>query len=109
MGISPLAYAVLAALVCIYHLFHAQDFGHAPGESLHVVLFGFMGWWTYNGAGSFHEIVRTKGGSLMHLMNALEDLRKNYNVNFRLIIAVPAILVIAIIVAGIMAMQGSPS
>lgn len=103
MGILFLAYAVLVAIVCIYHLVHAQDLQHGVGELLEVILFSFMGWWTYKGADSFHAIVRTKGSDIMHLMDALEDLRKIYNLNFWLMIGVFAILFIAIIVAVIMA------
>ncbi len=101
IGFLYLAGAAFVALAGIYSLLNSPLM--AIGLFSEVAFFGFMGWWTYKGAGSFHAIVQTKGSDITHLMDALEDLRKIYNLNFWLMIVILSIWVIGIIIAVILA------
>jgi hypothetical protein len=77
----------------------------APVQSIvafaEVALFVFMGLWNYKGADSFQMIVQTEGSDVSHLMNALEDLRKIYNLQYWLMIVVLVLVALAI-VAGVL-------
>jgi hypothetical protein len=104
IGILYLVFAVILALLGIYVLLTAP--AESIGMILEVAFFGFVGWWTYKGAGSFYSIVRTKGSDITHLMDALEDLRKIYNLQFWLMIVLLILGVIAILISVILAAKG---
>lgn len=101
IGFLYLAGAAFVALAGIYSLLNSPLM--AVVLFTEVAFFGFMGWWTYKGADSFRAIVQTKGSDITHLMDALEDLRKIYNLNFWLMVVVLSIWVIGILVAVILA------
>ena len=74
-----------------------------PGQAIvafaEVALFGFIGVWNYKGAASFEMIVQTAGNDIAHLMNALADLKKIYNLQFWLMIVVLILIVVGIVAA----------
>jgi hypothetical protein len=72
-----------------------------------VALFAFMGLWNYKGAASFKMIVETSGNDIAHLMNALEDLRKIYNLQYWLMIIVLVLVAIGIIAAVLLMSSGA--
>jgi hypothetical protein len=59
----------------------------------------FTGIWTKSAATSFEMIVSSKGSDINHLMDALESLRKLYNLQYWLLIVSLIILVIGVIIA----------
>ena len=61
-----------------------------------------IGVWTNSASSSFKMIVQTAGQDIMHLMSALENLRKLYNFQFWLLV-VGLILVILFFLVGIVA------
>jgi hypothetical protein len=62
-----------------------------------VAFFVLVGLWNYRGAASFQLIVQTQGRDIANLMNALEELRKIYNLQYWLMIVVLALVALGII------------
>lgn len=63
-----------------------------------------IGVWTNNAASSFRMITSTQGNDVGYLMNALESLRKLYNLQFWLLIGgivLCILVVIAVLVGGL--------
>ena len=63
-----------------------------------------IGLWTNNAASSFRMITSTQGNDVGYLMNAIESLRKLYNLQFWLLIggiALCFLVVIAVLVGGL--------
>lgn len=63
-----------------------------------------IGLWTNNAASSFRMITSTQGNDVGYLMNAIESLRKLYNLQFWLLIggiALCVLVVIAVLVGGL--------
>lgn len=58
-----------------------------------------IGVWTLNAASSFKMIVETTGSDIAHLNNAIESLRKLYNLQFWLLIVTIIFFIIALILA----------
>jgi hypothetical protein len=100
IGVLYLACAVFVAFAGIDFLLCASLM--SIGFFSMVAFFGFIGWWTYKGSVSLQAIVQTKGNDVMHLMDALEDLRKIYNGTFWLMIVVLTIWLIGILITGIL-------
>ena len=59
--------------------------------------FGFMGWWTRRGAMSFQMIVDTEENDISHLMKALDELRKIYQLQVWLLAAMLGLVALTII------------
>lgn len=57
-----------------------------------------IGVWTNSASSAFKMIVQTAGQDIMHLMSALENLRKLYNLQFWLLVIGLALVVIFIII-----------
>jgi len=110
LGIVTIAMGALVGVCTLFVLINAFLPGLFIGGETAVVL--LIGIWTYQASKSFRMIVDTKGQDMMHLMSALESLRKLYNLQFWLLIAGIIIFVIAIILAVVvgagafMSMQG---
>ncbi|MEK7748606.1 MAG: hypothetical protein AAB269_00960, partial [Bacteroidota bacterium] len=64
-----------------------------------VALMVVMGLWMMNASSSFRMIINTKGSDINHLMTAMEALRKLYNLQFWLTIAVLALFVVGFLIA----------
>jgi len=63
-----------------------------------------IGLWTNNAASSFRMITSTQGNDVGYLMNAIESLRKLYNLQFWVLIggiALCVLVVIAVLVGGL--------
>jgi hypothetical protein len=63
-----------------------------------------IGLWTNNAASSFRMITSTQGNDIGYLMNAIESLRKLYNLQFWLLlggIGLCILVVIAVLVGGL--------
>jgi hypothetical protein len=97
IGILNLVFSGLMAIGGLFVLFKfpAQAIV-AFGE---VALFAFIGIWNYRGAASFQMIVQTTGNDIAHLMNALADLKKIYNLQFWLMIIILILIVVGIVAA----------
>jgi hypothetical protein len=100
IGVLYLACAVIVAFAGIDFLLSASLM--SIGFFSMVAFFGFIGWWTYKGSVSLQAVVQTKGNDVMHLMDALENLRKIYNGTFWLMIVVLTIWLIGILITGIL-------
>jgi hypothetical protein len=87
---------VCVGLMAVFALLTQFFAGLIVGAETAVVL--FIGIWSFQAAKSFRQIVDTKGNDMMHLMNALESLRKLYNLQFWLLIAGLVIFVLAIVI-----------
>jgi hypothetical protein len=96
IGIIYLVFGGLVAIGALWML--TQSLPSALVAILEVALFGFMGYWTVKAAGSFQMIVQTRGNDISFLMNALEELRKIYNLQVWLFIIVLGLLAIGIVV-----------
>lgn len=66
-----------------------------------AAFFAFIGWWTHRGASSFQMIVETQENDISHLMKALDELRKIYNLQVWLL-ALMLGLVVLTIIAGLL-------
>jgi hypothetical protein len=97
LGIFYMVVAGLAGLVGFATLVHG--FRTALMMFGETAFFAFMGLWTHRGAGSFQMIVDTQENDISHLMKAIDELRKIYNLQVWLL-AVMLALVVLTIVAG---------
>ncbi len=59
----------------------------------------FTGIWTKSAASSFEMIIFTKGSDINHLMDALDSLRKLYNLQFWMLVGAIALVAIGVLVA----------
>jgi len=96
LGLVYIVMGVCVGLMAVFALLTQFFAGLIVGAETAVVL--FIGIWTFQAAKSFRQIVDTKGNDMMHLMNALESLRKLYNLQFWLLIAGLVIFVLAIVI-----------
>ena len=95
IGILFLVFAGFAAIGGFFVLF--KSIPSAVSAFLEVALFGFVGLWTYRGAAAFHLIVQTRGSDISHLMDALEDLRKIYNLQFWLMVVILGLMALGVL------------
>lgn len=102
IGVFYLVFGGLAALGGIFIL--VQSLPQALIAFLEVALFAFIGLWHYRAAASFQMIVQTRWNDIMHLMKALEELRKIYNLQVWLMIIVIGLLVLGVIVGVLIAL-----
>ena len=102
IGVFYLVFAGLAALGGIFILM--QSLPQALVAFLEIALFAFIGLWHYRAAASFQMIVQTRGNDITHLMKALEELRKIYNLQVWLMIIVIGLLVLGVIVGVLIAL-----
>jgi hypothetical protein len=96
LGLVYIVMGVCVGLMAVFALLTQFFAGLIVGAETAVVL--FIGIWTFQATKSFRQIVDTKGNDMMHLMNALESLRKLYNLQFWLLIAGLVIFVLAIVI-----------
>ena len=93
MGVVGKILLVLAALVAL-----ATVFGEGPrGDLISAVLMGLVGMWTIRAARWFMEVVETEGEDISHLMAALGELFKLYNLQFWVLIVSLGLLVLGVI------------
>ena len=97
IGILNLIFAGFMVLGGIVVLFKFP--GQAIVAFAEVALFAFMGIWNYKGSASFQLIVQTTGNDIAHLMEALADLKKIYNLQYWLMIIILILVVVGIIAA----------
>ena len=98
LGILNLVFAVLIGLFSVYALFNDSPLTivvAGPQVAMLVVL----GLWMMNASSSFRMIVETRGQDITHLMTAMDALRKLYNLQFWLTIAVLIVFVIGFLLA----------
>jgi len=96
VGIFYIVIGVLLGLVALAMLFTIPLAG-----VVYVVAAVFeiiVGVWTTNAASSFRMIVETTGNDIGHLNNALESLRKLYNLQFWLLVVVIVLFIIGFII-----------
>jgi hypothetical protein len=97
IGVLNMVFGGLMAIGGFFVLFKFP--GQAIVAFAEVALFGFIGVWNYKGAASFKLIVQTTGNDIAHLMEALTDLKKIYNLQYWLTIIVLILVVVGIIAA----------
>lgn len=97
IGVLNIIFAVFMAIGGVFALWRFP--GQAIVAFAEVALFGFMGAWNYRAAASFKLIVQTTGNDIVHLMDALQDLKKIYNLQYWLMIVVLVFVVIGILAA----------
>ena len=71
---------------------------------LEVALFGFIGLWHYKAAEAFQLIVQTRGNDISFLMNALDGLRKIYNLQVWLMVIVLGLLALGVVVMAVLSL-----
>jgi len=97
LGILNLVFAVFIGLFAVLALFSSPLTIVVSGPQ--VALMVVMGLWMMNASSSFRMIIGTKGSDINHLMTAMEALRKLYNLQFWLTIAVLALFVVGFLIA----------
>ena len=102
IGVLYLIFGALVALGALWML--AQSLPPALVGLLEVALFGFMGLWTTKAAKSFQMIVQTRGNDIAFLMNALEELRKIYNLQVWLFIIALGLLLLGVVIMLVVAL-----
>jgi hypothetical protein len=94
---------VLIALGVLALLGSAATFRDVRDGNL--IIFGLLqviiGVWTRSAASSFRQVVETKGSDITHLMDALDDLRKLYALQYWLVILAAVLLVVSLVAAEI--------
>lgn len=99
MKIIGIFYMVLGGLAALGGLFLlTQSIPPALVAFLEVAFFGFVGLWHYNAAEAFQLIVQTKGNDISFLMNALDGLRKIYNLQVWLMVIMLGLLALGVVV-----------
>jgi len=97
LGILNLALAVLVGLFSILALFASPLTIVVSGPQ--VAMLVVMGIWMVNASSSFRMIVDSHGQDITHLMTAMDALRKLYNLQFWLTIAVLVLFVVGFLFA----------
>jgi hypothetical protein len=97
LGILNLVFAVFIGLFAVLALFSSPLTLVVSGPQ--VALMVVMGLWMMNASSSFRMIINTKGSDINHLMTAMEALRKLYNLQFWLTIAVLILFVVGFLIA----------
>lgn len=97
LGILNLVFAVFIGLFAILVLFSSPLTIVVSGPQ--VAMFVVLGLWMMNASSSFRMIVETHGQDITHLMTAMDALRKLYNLQFWLTIAVLIVFVVGFLLA----------
>ena len=97
LGILNLALAVLVGLFSVLALFASPLTIVVSGPQ--VAMLVVMGIWMVNASSSFRMIVDSHGQDITHLMTAMDALRKLYNLQFWLTIAVLVLFVVGFLFA----------
>lgn len=98
MRIIGIFYMVIGGLAALGGLFLlSQSLPLALIAFLEAVFFGFIGLWHYKAAESFQLIVQTRGNDISYLMNALDGLRKIYNLQVWLMIIMLGVLALGVV------------
>lgn len=97
LGILNLVFAVFIGLFAILALFSSPLTIVVSGPQ--VAMLVVLGLWMMNASSSFRMIVETHGQDISHLMTAMDALRKLYNLQFWLTIAVLIVFVIGFLLA----------
>jgi len=97
LGVLNMVFAVCIGLFAILALFSSPLTIVVSGPQ--VAMLVVLGLWMMNASSSFRMIVDTRGQDISHLMTAMEALRKLYNLQFWLTIAVLVVFVIGFILA----------
>jgi hypothetical protein len=79
VGLFLLAMGLLIIAIGVAVVFHA-------GPIISGILACVVGLWTQRASMSFRDVVRTEGKDISHLMDALDDLRKLYSLQYWLLI-----------------------
>jgi hypothetical protein len=79
VGLFLLAMGLLIIAIGVVVVFHA-------GPIISGALACVVGLWTQRASMSFKSVVQTEGQDITHLMNALDDLRKLYSLQYWLLI-----------------------
>jgi hypothetical protein len=95
VGLVMVILGVLSILGGLGRLFG----GYFEGGILGGILYIAIGVWTRRAADEFHLIVRTEGRDVSHLMRALENMRKIYDLIYLFIVIITVLVVLALIVA----------
>ena len=96
LGILNLALAVLVGLFSILALFASPLTIVVSGPQ--VAMLVVMGIWMVNASSSFRMIVDSHGQDITHLMTAMDALRKLYNLQFWLTIAVLVLFIVGFLI-----------
>ncbi len=97
LGILNMVFAVFIGLFAILALFGSPLTIVVSGPQ--VAMLVVLGLWMMNASSSFRMIVDTHGQDISHLMTAMEALRKLYNLQFWLTIAVLIVFLIGFLLA----------
>jgi hypothetical protein len=76
---------------------------HSIGYIIGGLLYLFMGMWTGNSAAAFRRIVDTQGSDIRHLMEAVNNLRKLYTLQYWLILLALIAMAVTLVLVLVMA------
>jgi hypothetical protein len=94
VGLVLIVMGVLSLIGGIARLFG----GYFEGGILGGILYILVGVWTRKAAGEFRLIVTTQGRDVSHLMRALENVRKIYDLIYVIIVVIAILVLIALVV-----------
>jgi hypothetical protein len=91
---------VLFALAVLVGAQSFLSFGTAnvPGLEIGIIL-GLVGYWSGRAGAALEKVVTTQGADISHLMRALGEIRKLYELQFWLLIGLAALLVATLLAA----------
>jgi steroid 5-alpha reductase family enzyme len=86
----------LALLLVVLAVFGA---GSSLIEAQAGIVLALIGFWSYRAGTELRRVARTEGSDVQHLMNALGEIRKLYDLQFWIFLAVALLLAVSLLVA----------
>lgn len=91
------ALCVLAVLMFIWAVVGGA--GNRLLEAEGGIILGFIGLWSYRAGSELRRVARTEGGDVAHLMKAFGEIRKLYDLQFWVFLAVALLLAVTLLMA----------
>jgi len=92
-----IALMVLAAMLAVRASLGADELGLLAVQA--GIVLGFTGFWSVRAATELSRVATTDGADLSHLMNALGEIRKLYELQFWIFLAAALLLGVTVLVA----------
>lgn len=97
-----IALMVLAALLALRAVLGADELGMLAIQA--GIVLGFTGFWSVRAATELSRVATTEGADMSHLMSALGEIRKLYELQFWIFLAAALLLGVTVV----MAITGAP-
>ena len=97
MRVVGIALMVLAALLGVRAMLGGDVLGMLAIQA--GIVLGFTGFWSVRAAAELSRVATTEGADMSHLMNALGEIRKLYELQFWIFLAVALLLGVTVLMA----------